>query len=127
MILDPLAPFTPQARLVHAGQHGRILDGDHRLVIVAIQRPGLHLAERALTAVQPFVEAVTVVIALGADPAQGRLEGSRVEEFTVEMRRGLGRTHRANSIPSWATCHPAASTRTRSADPSTRTGLVLLM
>jgi hypothetical protein len=44
VIDDALAPDAPQRGVGHARQDDRILDGDDRLIIIAIQRPGLQLA-----------------------------------------------------------------------------------
>ena len=120
VVLDALAPFATQIGIVHAGQDGGVLDRDHRLVIVAVQCPGLHFAARAFPAMQPAVERVQVVVALGADRAQGRLKRRRIQQPV--FRRGA---HRTISIPSYATSHPARSTAPRSGEPSMRTGFVL--
>ena len=61
-------------------------------------------------------EPFPVAVALGADPAQSRLEGL--------ARPGV---HSVNSIPARAISMPAPCTRCASGDPSRRIGLVLFM
>src|SRR5262249_9595338 len=109
-------PFPAQGGLVAARNEARVLQRDHRLVVVSVERPSLDLALCALTAVQQHMERVQAVIAPRADVAQLRLEGG-----------GGRRPHRTPSIPSSATSHPLRSTCTRSGEPSIRIGLVLLM
>ena len=105
---------APDRRSARSGV--RVLDRDHRLVIVAVERPGLHLRLRELAAMQQVMERMKVVVARRADGAQRRLQFARLHEF-----------HSAISMLSYATSKPASSTRRRSDEPSSRTGLVLLM
>jgi len=56
MIDKTRAPFAAHGRILAARDQACILDGDHRLVIVAIKRPGLHLTFAALAAVQQRME-----------------------------------------------------------------------
>jgi hypothetical protein len=74
VIDDPLAPDPPQFRIGHPRQDDRILDRDRRLVAIAVEGPGpeLILAERAL--VHHQMKWMPVVITLGADGLQPRLE-----------------------------------------------------
>ena len=116
VIDQPRAPFAADRGIVAARDQARVLDRDHRLVIVAVERPGLDLALGALSAVQELVERMQAVIAPRADVAQRRFQ------FVGRQQR-----HSAISMPSNATSQPAASTRRRSGEPSTRIGLVLLM
>src|SRR5580700_8913521 len=116
MVDEPMAPFAPHRWIVTARDQARILDRDHRLIIEAVERPGLDLALRASTAVQEAVERMQVMVARRADLAQPGLEVRRREQ-----------RHSTISRPSAATSKPAASTRRRSGDPSIRIGLVLLM
>ena len=60
--------------IVAARDQARVLHRDHRLIIVAVERPGLHLAFGALAAVQERVERMQTMIAPRADIAQSRLE-----------------------------------------------------
>ena len=87
MVDEAAAPFPAQRRIVAARDQARILDRDHRLVIVAIERPGLDLALGALAAVQQAVERVQTVIALRPDVAQLRLELLRRHQLhsTISM------------------------------------------
>src|SRR6266404_4457249 len=113
---EAAAPFAPQRRVIAARDQSGILQRDHRLVIVAIERPGLDLALVALSAVQQTVEGMKPMIAARADLAQPCLE-----------LIGREQRHSVISRPSSATSQPAASIRRRSAEPSTRMGFVLLM
>ncbi len=117
MIDEAPAPFAAQRRIVAARDQARVLDRDHRLVVVAIERPGLHLALGALAAVQQAVERMQAVIAPRADVAQRALRARPASE----------QVHSTISMPSSATSQPAASTLRRSGEPSIRIGLVLLM
>src|SRR3954447_9082308 len=109
------APFAPYGGIIAARDQTGVLHRDHRLVIVAIERPGLHLAFGQLAAMQQPMKWMQVMIAPGADVAQRGLELLRRHD------------HSAISIPSSATSHPFAAMRRRSGEPSTRIGLVLLM
>src|SRR5450759_3600601 len=42
MILDTMPPFEPDAAIAEARDHHRVLDRDRALVIITVQRPGLH-------------------------------------------------------------------------------------
>src|SRR6185312_13834872 len=113
MIDQPRTPFAADRAVVTARNQARVLDRDHRLIIVAVERPGLDLALGALPAVQQFVERMQAVIAARADVAQRSFQFVGGQEL-----------HSAISMPSKATSHPADSTRRRSGAPSTRIGLV---
>src|SRR5262249_41115521 len=110
------APFAPQRRIIAARNEARIFQRNRGLIVVAVERPGLHLAPGAFAAMQQAMERVQAMIALGPDVAQRCFElvGSHEPHSTI-------------SIPSSATAQPAASTRRRSGESSTRIGLVLLM
>ena len=114
---EPAAPFAARRRILAARDQARVLDRDHRLVVVAVERPGLDLALGAFAAVQQLVERMQAVIAPRADVAQ---RGFQLLAASVSV-------HSTISIPSSATSQPAASTCARSGEPSTRIGLVLLM
>ena len=111
-------PFAPQLAVVHAAHQGGVLARHAGLVAVAVERPGLHLALVELAAVQQAMERVLVVVALGADLADGRLQLGRVV---------IRRAHRRISMPSKATSQPARSTARRSGPPSRSAGLELFM
>ncbi len=72
------APLAAHGGIVAAGDQARILDRDHRLVIVAIERPGLDLALAAFAVMQEAMKRVQPVIAFGADAAQLVLPVRRV-------------------------------------------------
>jgi len=110
-------PFAAQVAVVHTAHQGRVLTRHARLIAVAVERPGLHLALVELAAVQQAVEGVLVVVALGADRADGGLE----------LGRGHEAGHRPISMPSKAISQPARSTWARSGLSSRRTGLELFM
>src|SRR5690242_2242455 len=116
VIVQARAPLAPYARVLAAGDQACVLDRDHRLIVVAIERPSLDLALGAFPAVQQSVERMQAVITLRADVAQLGFQLFRRHQF-----------HRTISSPSAATSHPAAVTRSRSGEPSIRIGLVLLM
>src|SRR5262245_3255579 len=116
MVDKTRAPFAAHGRILATRDQARVLDGDHRLVIVTIERPGLYLAFAALAAVQQRVKRMQSMVALCTDVAQRGFQFVRREQF-----------HSTISIPSSATCQPASSTLRRSAEPSIRTGLVLLI
>src|SRR5262249_52270052 len=116
MIDQTTAPFTARSPILAARDQARILDWDHRLVIVAIECPGLHLALGAGAAMQQFVERVQAVVTALADITQARFEFLRGQDV-----------HSTISMPSSATSYPAASTFRRCGEPSRRIGLVLLI
>ena len=95
MVLDAFAPFAPQQRVVHAGENGGVFNWNGGLIIIAVQRPGLHLLIGAKAGVQPVVKAVLVVIARRADLAQGRFQFGRGKQGCVGCL-----CHRTTSIPS---------------------------
>src|SRR3954469_16764242 len=70
MIVQARAPFAAYRAVLAARDQAGVLDRDHRLIIVAIERPGLHLAPGALAAVQQGVERMQAMITPGADVAQ---------------------------------------------------------
>ena len=74
VIDQPRAPFAADRGIVAARDQARVLDRDHRLVIVAVERPGLDLALGAFAAVQELVERMQAVIAPRADVAQRRFQ-----------------------------------------------------
>ena len=116
MVDEASPPLPAQRRILTARDQARVFQRDHRLVIVTIERPGLHLALRAFAAVQQHMERVQPMIAPRADVAQLRFE--------------FGRRHRLHSvisIPSSAISQPLPSTCRRSGEPAIRIGLVLLM
>ena len=90
VIDDALAPDAAQLGILHPRQDGGIFNGDHRLVIEAVQRPGLNLFAVELAAVQHLMERVMDVVAAGADGAQ----------FPVELVGRHEGVHKAISIPS---------------------------
>src|SRR5580704_13323016 len=109
-------PFAARRLVVAARDQARVLDRDHGLVIVAVERPGLDLALAAFAAVQELVERMQPVITPRADVAQRRFQLLRCHQL-----------HSTISRPSSAISQPAATTRSRSGEPSIRIGLVLLM
>ncbi len=67
MVDDTAAPF---AAILHIGQprhQRRVLDRDHRLIIVAVQRPGLHLRAGELAVVQQPMKRMQAVVTLRPD------------------------------------------------------------
>ncbi len=74
MIDQAAPPFAANGCIIATRDQARILHRDHGLIVIAIERPGLHLAFAARAAVQEFVERVQAVIAPCADVAQPRFE-----------------------------------------------------
>ena len=71
VIVDPADPHPAERRIVRLRHDDRVLDGNPRLVVVAVQHPLLELNLRQLAVVHEPVIAVVVVIpplALAADP-----------------------------------------------------------
>src|SRR5262249_23051286 len=97
------------------GDQARILDWDHGLIVVTVERPRLHLTLGTFAAVQQRMKRVQAMIAPFANLAQRGLK------LVWRLQ-----PHSTISIPSSATCQPALSTLRRSAEPSTRIGFVLL-
>src|SRR5258708_3651657 len=71
MVFDAVPPFQPRGAVAEARDHHRVLDRDGALVIIAVQRPGLHLALVQLAAVQEPVKRMQIVVAHRADVAEG--------------------------------------------------------
>ena len=74
MVLDALAPCGAEGRILGAGEDHGILARNDRLIAVAVERPGLHLALRQGAAGHPVMEGMAVVVALGADLPQHRFQ-----------------------------------------------------
>src|SRR5262249_40757131 len=114
-----------------ARDHHGVFDRDRALVIIAVQRPGLHLTLVELAAVQQAVERMQAVIAGGADVAQRCLEfRGIIERHALADRIGayLGDdVHNSISVPSAGICQPAFSAILRSAEPCSSAGLELLI
>ena len=70
VIDEAAAPFAARRLILAARDQARVLDRDHGLIIVAVERPGLDLALAAFAAVQQLVERMQPVIAPRADVAQ---------------------------------------------------------
>ena len=98
------APFAADFAVGAARDQARILHRDHRLVVIAVERPGLDLALGAFAAMQQMMERMQAMIAPRADVAQLRFE------FVGREQCG----HSSILIPSSATSKPAASTARRS-------------
>ncbi len=86
MVDDAAAPFAAQLRGRQlADSAWASLIGNHRLVIVAVERPGLDLLARKLAAVQQLVERMKMVVAHRADGAQLRLELVRRQQTILSL------------------------------------------
>jgi hypothetical protein len=70
VIHQAAAPFAAQIGGRQARQQGRVLHRDLTLIIVAVQRPGLHLAAIQLAPVKQLMEGMQAVVTLRADTAQ---------------------------------------------------------
>src|SRR5262249_45482092 len=116
LVDKPRAPFAAHRRVVAPRDEACVFDRYHRLIIVAIESPGLDLAFAAFSAMQQVMKRMQTVITPGADVTQRSLELLRRQQL-----------HSAISIPSSATVQPAASTLRLSVEPSIKIGFVLLM
>src|SRR5579859_7587543 len=67
VVEDAFAPGDAKGGVLAARENRRVFDGDVRLVVVAIEGPGLQLPARELAFVHQQVERMLVVIALFAD------------------------------------------------------------
>jgi len=85
MVDDAMQPLAAQFMIVAAPDQGRVLARDCRLVDVAVEGPGLHLALVEFAVVQKAMERMQVVIALGADGPQHRLKRLGGHEFRRRM------------------------------------------
>ncbi len=117
VIDQPASPIASQVRIAATRDQVGVLDGDHRLIVVAVERPGLDLTLGAPTAMQKMMERMQAVVAAAPDVPQSRLK------FVFGQRT----RHSATSSPSSAISQPLLITCACSGDPSTRMGLVLLM
>ena len=132
MIEQAVRPLAPQLAVIEAADEGRVLARDRRLVAVAIECPCLHLRLLQLAAVQHVMERMLVVIALGADGADGCLEvGNRprllsfaLDALTLQAERFR---HRRTSIPSYPTSQPAPSMVLRAGEFSSSAGFELFI
>src|ERR1700709_586473 len=67
VILNAMPPFETDIAVAKTRDHHRILDRNGALVVVAVQRPGLHLSLIELAAVQQPMKRMQVMIAGRAD------------------------------------------------------------
>src|SRR4051812_46293774 len=101
MIVQPAAPFAPQLLIVAARDQVGVLLRDLGLVVVAVERPSLHLSLGASAAMQTMVKGMTAVIAPRADIAQASFQLGFTEQVS----------HTTISCPSSATSQPWLVTR----------------
>src|SRR5690606_24778696 len=105
-----------------------VLEGDGRLVEIAVERPGLHLALVELAAMQEAVEGVQAVIAGFPDMAELGFELVGGFQFRIGGVRAVAHgVHRLISGPWAGMVQPAASRSRRSSDSGRSAGLELLM
>src|SRR3954464_13462951 len=133
MVLDAVPPFQPDGAVAEARDHHRVLDRNRALVIVAVQRPGLHLSLVQFAAVQQAVKRMQIVIARRTDLAQRRFQffGAFQGRGSTE-REGCHpvQGHRVQStisVPSAGICQPARSAILRSGESRSSAGLELLI
>ena len=110
------APFAARCGIFATRDQARILDRDHGLIIVAIERPGLHLAFAAGAAVQELVERMQPVVAPRADVAQACFKFVAAQQRSQRDLHAVFRDLEARGFD------PSAL-----GEPSIRIGLVLLM
>src|SRR5882762_3880348 len=133
MVLDPVPPFKPDAAVAEARDHHRVLDRNGALVIIAVQRPGLHLSLVQFAAVQQPVERMQIVIARGADMAERSFQFLGAVQGRAATARDGGHfvpwsdVHSVISVPSAGICQPACSAIVRSAESRSSAGLELLI
>src|SRR5262249_27929097 len=133
VILDAMPPFDSRGAVAETRDHNRVLDRNRALVIVPVQRPGLHLTLVELAAVQKPMERMQAVIACRADPAQRRFELARIVEGNPLADRIGGHgvrghdVHSTISVPSAGICQPARSAILRSCELFSSAGFELLI
>src|SRR5207302_11283350 len=92
VVADPVDPHPPEGRVVGLGDDDRVLDGDARLVVVAVEHPLLELLLRELALVHEHVVAVVIVVTAGA------LALEPLDEGVARQRRRVGRGHHRISL-----------------------------
>src|SRR5262249_35746167 len=118
MVDDPVQPEAAEARILRLREDERVLDGNARLIVVAVGDPGAQLRARQVARGHRAVKRVPVVVA--ASPFRSQA----LDELFGPPR--LGVAHDLHSKPSCATSMPSARSATRSGPSSTSSGLVLL-
>ena len=86
MVVYALDPLAPKRRLLGLRENEPVLDGDARLVVVAVAHPDPQLLPGESAVVHAQVEGMEVVVALVQDAPEARLE--------------LRGAHTSSSIPS---------------------------
>src|SRR6202040_554261 len=81
VIGEAAPPRAACRRILAARDQARVLDRDHRLIIVTVEGPGLHLAFAASAAMQELVERVQPMIAPRAEVAQTGFELLRTQRI----------------------------------------------
>src|SRR5260221_4347885 len=132
-----MPPLDAGGAVAEPGDHHRVLERDRALVIITVQRPGLHLALIELAAVQQPMERMQVVVARRADLAEHRFQflGAVERDALADRQRGHSRcsysgcrdVHSVISVPSAGICQPALSAALRSSEPCSKAGLELLI
>src|SRR5262245_64692476 len=127
MIQEPVHPRAAQLAVGHPAHERGILARHGGLIAVAVECPGLNLALVQLAPVEQAVEGVLVVVALGSNLADRRLERFGCHGLAHHGLAHHGLAQSAISMPSQAISQPAASTVARSGLSSRRAGLELFM
>src|SRR5579859_6884528 len=122
VIEDAFAPRNTKRGVLAARQNRRVFDGDVRLVVVAIEGPGLQLPARELAFVHQQVERMLVVIALFADGVE-----SGDKFLLAEGDFVLAGFHKEMVRPSWGISRASSGIARGSGESSSRMGFVLLM
>ena len=108
VVVDAPDPGAPEGRILRFGKDDRVLDGDPRLVVVAVQHPRRELLARQLARVHQLVERMLVVVAARPLLAQARDEvvggqhAARVRsqsQLQPVVRRPGCRRHRPRAAP----------------------------
>jgi len=74
MVDEAAAPFAADVAILATADQAGILQRNAGLIVIAVERPCLHLAFGALAGMKPVMERMQAVIAPGADVAQCGLE-----------------------------------------------------
>jgi hypothetical protein len=110
VIVNAVNPFAAQFTIMHAAHEGGVLAWHRFLIAVTVQRPCGDLIPVEFAAMQKLMKDMLVVISLGADGADRRLEivGRQRRDIAPVDARDL--VHRLTSMPSSPTSQPAACT-----------------
>src|SRR5215472_7966451 len=119
MVHNALTPGAAEFRILAAREDDRIFDRNPALIVVAIERPRLHLPAAQLSLVHHQMKRMLMVISFFSHGAQ-----AHPQLFRSQNRWVVG-GYRSTRHPSSAISQPAARTSRYSAPDSSSMGLVL--